>query len=289
MRRPRAPRQTFLKAAAGTAFGGALVGVGGLLYTRKLEPENIEVTNVPLTLSRLAPSFDGYRIVHISDLHMDRWMTFERLKGIVGLVNERGPDLIAITGDFVTRTAEFDGEDLVTALGMLRAPDGVVAVLGNHDHQTDPALIRRLVREGDVYELDNDVRTLWRGGDALHLAGVDDFYMRKARLHDVLGELPEEGAAVLLAHEPDFADVSVPTGRFDLQLSGHSHGGQVLIPFYGAPYLPPYGRRYPGGLYRLDGMLLYTNRGLGMFPPRFRFLCRPEITVFTLRSPKGAG
>jgi predicted MPP superfamily phosphohydrolase len=134
----------------------------------------------------------------------------------------------------------------------------------------------------------NGFRTLRRGDDTLHLAGVDDLFARQARLHEVLTKLPVEGATILLAHEPDFADASASTGRFDLQLSGHSHGGQVRLPFIGAPYLPPYGRRYPCGLYELDGMLLYTNKGLGMFPPHVRFLCRPEITVFTLRAPERA-
>ena len=270
----------------GTVIGGTLMGISGLFYAREIAPENIEVVNMSLTLPRLTPSFDGYRVVQISDIHMDDWMTFDRLKGIVELVNEQEADLIAITGDFVTRSTKFNDEELVGALSMLRAPDGVVAVLGNHDHETDPALIRHLVRDGGVFEMRNGFRTLRRGGDVLHIAGVDDFLMCQARLYDILGELPEEGTAILLAHEPDFADVSAPTGRFDLQLSGHSHGGQVRLPLIGAPYLPPYGRRYPCGLYEVNGMLQYTNRGLGMFPPHVRFLCRPEITVFALRTPE---
>ncbi len=272
----------------GTAISGTLAGISVLFYAHKVAPENIEVTSVSLTLPRLASSFDGYRIVQISDIHMDDWMTFERLKDIMELVNEQRADLIAITGDFVTYSAKFDNEELIGALSMLRAPDGVIAVLGNHDHEIDPALIRRLIRKSGVLEVSNGFRTLRRGDDTLHLAGVDDLFARQARLHEVLTKLPVEGATILLAHEPDFADASASTGRFDLQLSGHSHGGQVRLPFIGAPYLPPYGRRYPCGLYELDGMLLYTNKGLGMFPPHVRFLCRPEITVFTLRAPERA-
>jgi predicted MPP superfamily phosphohydrolase len=213
-------------------------------------------------------------------------MTFERLKCLIELVNEQGADLIAITGDFVTYSAKFNDEELIGALSMLRASDGAVVVLGNHDHEVDPALIRNLVRKSGVFEVSNGVRILRHGDDTLHLAGVDALLARQARLHDVLKNLPREGAAILLAHEPDFADVSAPTGRFDLQLSGHSYVGQVRLPFIGAPYLPPYSRRYPCGPYEVDGMLLYTNRGLGMLPPHVRFLCRPEITVFTLRTPE---
>src|SRR3954468_594378 len=113
---------------------GALAGMGGLLYAHEVAPEKIEVANVSLTLPRLAPPFDGYRIVQISDLHMDDWMTFERLEGIVELGHGPGADLVAITGDFVTHLAKFNDQELAGALGMLHAPDGAVAVLGNHDH-----------------------------------------------------------------------------------------------------------------------------------------------------------
>jgi hypothetical protein len=117
----------------------------------------------------------------------------------------------------------------------------------------------------------------------LHLAGVDDVWESQDRLDLVLEALPDAGAAILLAHEPDFADVSAAAGRFDLQLSGHSHGGQVIFPLRGPLVLPRYARKYPIGLYQVGGMLQYTNRGLGMIPPRVRFNCRPEVTVFTLR------
>jgi predicted MPP superfamily phosphohydrolase len=121
-----------------------------------------------------------------------------------------------------------------------------------------------------------------RNGELLHFCGIDDHWERKDRLDLVLEDTPDEGAAILLAHEPDFADISVKSMRFDLQLSGHSHGGQVVLPFIGPPVLPLYGRKYPLGLYNIDPMYLYTNRGLGMVHPQVRFNCRPEITTFTL-------
>ena len=134
-----------------------------------------------------------------------------------------------------------------------------------------------------VVELNNDVYSLRQGDDWLHIAGVDDVRVNKARLDDVYKLLPEAGGAILLAHESDFADISSQKERFDLQLSGHSHGGQVVIPFYGPPILPYLGRKYPSGLYNVRGMWQYTNRGVGMIEPAIRFNCRPEITVLTLR------
>ena len=271
------------KKAAGVI--GATLVAGGLFYANKIEPQNVEVEPVSLVLPRLDKEFDGYRIVQISDIHMDGWMSFERLSGLMKLVNEQRPDLIAMTGDLVTAEAKRDDRELVDALSLLEAPDGAVAVLGNHDYIADENLVRRIIRDGGLTELSNDFVTLRRGAGTLHVAGVDDFYRRRARLDLILNRLPEDGAAVLLAHEPDFAEVSAPTGRFDLQLSGHTHGGQFRLPLVGPVMRPRVGRIYPGGLYNVDGMLQYTNRGLGMLKPYLRFNCRPEITVFTLLTP----
>ena len=256
------------------------------MYAREVEPRRLEVVRPELTLPRLAAAFDGYRIVQIGDLHLDDWSKPERLDRIAEMVNEERPDLVVVTGDFASYSARrLDTGSLVGALRRLSAPDGVLAILGNHDYLTDVKLIRRCIREAGLTELINEVVTLERGGSELHVAGIDDVMEGRSRLDLVLGELPEEGAAVLLAHEPDFADVAAATGRFDLQLSGHSHGGQVRVPVLGRAVLPPFSQRYTRGLHRVGGMLVYTNRGLGTVHARLRFGCRPEITALTLRSP----
>jgi predicted MPP superfamily phosphohydrolase len=272
------------KVAAATA----LLGAGGLIYAREVETRRVEIKHMMLTLPQLAPEFDGYRIVQIGDLHLDDWTRPERLRWITQTVNEQQPDLVTIMGDFASYSArELDTQRLVEALRLLSAHDGCVAILGNHDYLTDVSLVRSCIRESGVTELINDIRTLKRGDAALHIAGIDDVMEGRSRLDLVLEKLPEEGAAILLAHEPDFADVSAATGRFDLQLSGHSHGGQIGVPLLRRLVLPPFSQRYIRGLYEVGGMILYTNRGLGFVHLRLRFLCRPEITVFTLRSPSG--
>jgi predicted MPP superfamily phosphohydrolase len=252
-------------------------------YAHQFEPARIECTALSLRLPRLSPEFDGYRLVQMSDIHMNRFMTPERLNTLADLVNQQHPDLIALTGDFVTHNVGRHADDLIAGLRRLSAPDGVWAVLGNHDHWNGASYVESLLAEGHVTCLRNQVRTFSRAGALLHVAGVDDYWEDCARIDDVLAALPPDGAAILLAHEPDFADISAATGRFDLQLSGHTHGGQVVIPFLRPPVLPHYGRKYPSGLYRVGTMVQYTNRGVGMASPRFRFNCRPEITVFTLR------
>lgn len=266
--------------------GAAVVGAGGLVYAREVEPRRLEVVRLDLTLPRLASAFDGYRIAQIGDLHLDDWAKPARLHRIAEMVNAESPDLIAITGDFASYSARrLDTEKLVGALRRLRAPDGVLAILGNHDYLTDVKLIRRCIREAGLTELLNEAVTLGRDGSELHVAGIDDVMEGRSRLDLVLRDLPATGAAVLLAHEPDFADVAAATGRFDLQLSGHSHGGQVRVPLLGRAVLPPFSQRYTRGLHRVGGMLAYTNRGLGTVHARLRFGCRPEITALTLRAP----
>lgn len=265
-----------------TAVGSA----AGLGYAMGIEPRWIEVTRVSVSLPRLTQEFDGYRIVHISDLHMGDWITPAYLRGVVEMVNAEKADLIAITGDYVTRVYDDMAADLVPILNNLCSRDGVGWVLGNHDYWGGKGAgpVRYALEHCGMIDLNNKVHTIERGGAVLHIAGVDSARELMSRLDRVLAALPEEGAAILLAHEPDFADESAPTGRFDLQLSGHSHGGQVVIPLLGPPRLPPMGRKYPAGLYQVGEMALYTNRGIGMVGLPVRFLARPEITVLTLQT-----
>src|SRR5919112_3604339 len=224
-------RVTYRRTLLGVVLGALL---GGAVYARKVEPEDVEVVSVPLVLPRLDGRFDGYRIAQISDLHADDWMTPGRVLSLVGLVNAEEPDLVLITGDFATysrlRSKIRHVPDLVAPLKRLRTPDGSFAVLGNHDHKTNAQVVRRVLAASGVTELCNKVRTLRRGGVALHLCGVDSALEGVSRLGRVLERLPEGAATILLAHDPDVADEVAATGRFDLQLSGPSPGGQVGLP-----------------------------------------------------------
>lgn len=245
-------------------------------------PAWADVENIQVEMSGLAPAFDGYQIAQISDFHIGTWINRERLVQAIETVNSLQPDLVAITGDFVTYAPEQFSDDLVFALKKIKARDRVVAILGNHDHWTNPAIIRDVLRKARIIDLSNRVESIERAGQFLHIAGVDDYVESLDRLSDVLEALKPNGPAVLLAHEPDFAKISAPTGRFGLQLSGHSHGGQIVLPWIGAPFLPKFSRIYPRGRYQVENMVLYTNRGLGTGEIQLRLNCPPEITLFTL-------
>jgi uncharacterized protein len=254
----------------------------GIFYVHRVEPSWIEVRSVSMPLPHLAPAFSGYRVVQLSDIHADRWMTTDRIAKIVGQVNQLKPDLVVLTGDFVTHSAEEFSPNLA-ALSQLHSVDQTLAVMGNHDAWTNSTIVQSALEAAGVQVLNNQVAALQRKSAQLFIAGVDDVWAKRDRLDQVLAALPSEGAAILLAHEPDFAEQSAATGRFDLELSGHSHGGQVKLPFV-KRIVPPLAYNYPIGQYKVGNMIQYTNRGVGMSGLPLRFNCRPEITVFTLKS-----
>jgi predicted MPP superfamily phosphohydrolase len=280
-------RRDFLKLLKVGAIDLALLAAGGAGWSFLVEPNWIKVEHVNLELPRLGSEFSGIRIAQISDIHMGGWMNAERLQHIADLVKKQKPDLLFLTGDFLIghtfdTSSEEHIQDLIDILAPLAKSFPSFGILGNHDYWTNADAVREMMKASGITELSNSVVTITHGNQNLHLCGVDDIWERHARLDDVVDQLPDDSVAILLAHEPDFADVSAETGRFDLQVSGHSHGGQVVIPSYGPPILPYLGQKYPSGLYQVGNMLQYTNRGVGMIDPAVRFNCPPEITVFTL-------
>jgi len=267
-------------------FLGALVGWN---YIDKIEPDMIEITNVSLKLPRLPNAFSGFKLVQISDIHVGHWMTGERFEPIVEMVKELSPDLVAVTGDIILAYRGMPGDqpmlyEFSNILKNLADEYLTVAVLGNHDYRFNSVVVKDVLELAGVNVLMNSVFSLERHGEYFHIAGVDDVSKGYSNLDAVLAALPDEGGSMLLVHEPDFADISAATGRFDLQISGHSHGGQVVMPLIGPLVLPRLAKKYFSGLYKVKGMYQYTNRGLGMTFPSVRFNCRPEITVFTLES-----
>jgi len=253
------------------------------LRGRRFNPDDFEVVKVKINIPGLPILFQGYRIVQISDIHYGQWITADRLKGVIRLINKQEPDVVAITGDFVSYSGN-NVEDLIPALKEIRARDATVAVLGNHDYWLGAKRISSILSESKIIELNNDVYTVTREGKALHIAGVDSTTTKKNQLNKVLQKLPPNGPAILLVHEPDFADISSETRRFSLQLSGHSHGGQFVIPKLGTPFRGNSFRKYPHGRYQVGEMVQYTNRGLGTNAFWIRINCAPEITVIDLQA-----
>jgi predicted MPP superfamily phosphohydrolase len=215
------------------------------------------------------------------------------IRKAVDLVKGLAPDLVALTGDFVTvpalrkrdRAAAEHAVPCSELLAPLSSKTGVYAVLGNHDSHTDPEVVAEALSSRGIRVLRNEAVALERDGARIWLAGVGDVLTGFARLDATLKPIPDSEAVVLLAHEPDFADV-VARRSVDLQLSGHSHGGQVRLPLLGPPVLPELARKYPRGLRTVGRTMLYTNVGLGTIIVPIRVLVPPEVTMLRLRASR---
>ncbi len=269
-------------------FGYAVLGSGvaALItsqYSFRIETQWLQLERITIPVKHLGSSFDGFKIALLSDFHLYPHTEIELIQRAVDMANDLKPDLVALLGDYVLDEVDSIFE-LAPALARLNARHGVFSVLGNHDHWRGGRTVRRGLEESGLPVLNNSGLTLSRGKDRIYLAGLDDGWVRRSNLSQALEKQPQGVPTILLMHEPDFADTFSADGRISLQLSAHSHGGQVRFPGIGAPVLPPYGRRYDQGLYQVQDMWLYTNRGIGVTNPPVRFNCRPEVTEITLVS-----
>ena len=255
------------------------------LPEKYFNPDEVDVVEVDIELPNLGENFHNYRILNLCDIHLGQWITPEYLDDLIDYVNTLNYDLVTLTGDYVSYILDGYEEALEESFRKLKSQDGKFGVLGNHDHWTDAEKIRKIFKNSDIIDLSNHAVTLIRGDDKLNLGGVDSFTVYADDLNKVLAKLEEDAPTILLAHEPDFAQKSYQTGKIDLQISGHSHGGQFIIPkIETTPLRGNNFIRYPVGLYELGGMYQYTSRGLGTNSFRIRVNCKPEITIITLKT-----
>jgi len=243
----------------------------------------VRVRNLDLRVPDLPAPFDGYRIAQMSDLHVGSTCPISRVERWVRRVNGLGVDLVVLTGDYVTSGVRFHHE-IATALGELRAADGVFAVMGNHDYYGEGEPLMSLLREGGVRLLRNERASIVRAGAKLCLAGVDDAYTKRIDIPATLAGYRGDAPLLALAHDPrSFAELAA--GGAAIVLSGHTHWGQVAVPWLADRY--NYARligRYHAGSYRLGDAQLYVTPGLGTTGPPLRLGTWPEIAVLTLRA-----
>jgi len=253
------------------------------------EPNRPRIVTKDIALQRWPERLNGFTIALLSDFHYDPYFSVHPLRSAFGMVNALRSDLIVLAGDFVSVPTFGDSalgaapaEPCAQLLRQMQARHGLWAVLGNHDVFTDPDRVTSALRNAGIQVLSNQSIPIERDGARFWLGGVDDVLGRSADLDSTLHDVPADEAVVLLAHEPDYADY-VARYAVDLQLSGHSHGGQVRVPFIRPLYLPELARKYIWGLYKIGRLSLYTNPGLGTVGVPVRMNCPPEITLLTLR------
>ncbi len=281
-------RRKFLRLGAGMLV---TAGAAGAAYGGLVERRHLVVRRLEIPLARLPEAWDRVTIAQLSDLHYDPRWSAGVIRHAIDLVNGLKPDLIVLTGDYVTvpvhrvagQNLAQEIEPCAELLQNLTASQGVLGVLGNHDADSRPNHITETLQAAGIRMLRNAAFPLERGRARLWVVGLEDALAGTEDLALALQRVPPAEPSILLVHEPDFADVASQS-PVDLQLSGHSHGGQVRLPLLPPPYLPYMARKYPAGLYSVGSMKLYTNAGLGTIRVPIRLFAPPEITLFTLRA-----
>ena len=256
--------------------GTGSYGYGSLLERHRLTVERHEVS---VSLGTRAPR--KLRAVSLTDFHFDPLHEEDFIAECVKLTNGLQPDLVLLTGDYITSSSRRFG-DFAAVLGGLRPACGVFACLGNHDHWDHPERIAAALRRNQVEVLQNQHTRVACGGAQIILTGLQSAW----------GGMPDWGVAgrgvkpdervLALVHEPDFADTLSLDGRIAMQFSGHTHGGQIRLPGIGALRLPSWGKRYQAGFYDVRRLRLHVNRGVGTIRHHVRFLCPPEIACFDI-------
>lgn len=274
---------------------GACAAGGLALYSGEIDRHWTTITHRDIFLPGLSEAFDGFRVAQLSDIHLDEFTEPFYLRDAVADVNRLEPDAVFLTGDYVTHQfgtrkfsvgAAWQGAGILKGLNCKR----VYAILGNHDLLVGGNDVTAAFASNGIPMLVNSNLPLEREGARIWLAGLDDVLCGKPDLDGAMPEsirhLPHE-PIILLCHAPDYADqlLKHPAGKaVALMLSGHTHGGQVRLPFLPPLHVPDMGKIYVEGWFRLGTMQLYVNRGLGTVGVPFRLDCPPEISLFTLRA-----
>lgn len=284
--KPVLTRRQFLKLS-----GLAAAAVG--FYAGEIARHEIDIVQKTIVIPRLPEAFNGFRIVQVSDIHFREYTEPSFIKLVLHEVNSLKPDLVALTGDFVSYVPmarhmsipwAYECGELLKRIQCVQR----YAVLGNHDCIVNEAAAADALTTHGIPVLRNESIPIEREGKRVWLAGVTDSLEGSPR-SDFAKAFPRMARAdgepvILLAHEPDVAPVAAKHG-YDLMLSGHTHGGQVRIPLLPALQLPPLGEDYVEGHFQVGAMQLYVNRGIGTVGVPFRLNCPPEITVLTLTTP----
>ncbi|MGH9768010.1 MAG: metallophosphoesterase [Blastocatellia bacterium] len=261
-----------------------------ILRAAMIEPHQVEITHQRISIEKLPAEFHGFRIVQLSDVHHSPFIDEERISEAVRMANDLQPDLAVLTGDYISHSRDYI-PGCARALGRLRAAHGVFAVLGNHDHWTDGAMMRESLTDQGIRVLCNESARIEKGASFIHLAGVDDMMVRLDDLSKALEETNWGETRILLSHNPAIIREAARAG-VDLVLSGHTHGGQInwrlLIGRKDrktARWLRRPSRRLTRGHAQLGSTQLYVNRGLGTVVVPLRYGCPPEITLLEIVKP----
>ena len=257
-----------------------------VLWGFVIEPDRLVINDVAITMPRLPPAFADLKVAVVADLHVGSpHIDVEKLQQVVSTINGQNPDLILIAGDFVIQDVIgghfVEPEVIADKLRELHARLGVFAVLGNHDWWYDGERVMRALNGVGIRVLENDVVRIEQDGQSLWLIGLGDLWTRQPDIAGTLQKVSDDGPVIALTHNPDLFP-EMPS-RVSLTIAGHTHGGQVNLPFFGRRIVPSkYKERYAIGHIQENGHHLFVTPGIGtsMIPVRFRV--PPEVSILTL-------
>jgi len=263
-------------------------GTGVYYYARDIETRMLKITEHTIEHSLIPVGFDGCKIVQFSDTHLGFQYNLNQLEKLITKIDAYSPDIIFFTGDLMDAPNQYEHQSKIPPLlSSLKAPLGKFCVYGNHDHGGYGSdIFQSIMSQSGFTILQNDNRSVkLLDGSLIYIIGLDDAMLGKPNFEQALENIPDYSYKILLSHAPDLADQALFYG-IELQLSGHSHGGQIKIPFFGALVTPPFAEKYTEGFYEIKNhsqkLTLYVNRGIGTTRLPFRFLSHPELTVFQL-------
>jgi predicted MPP superfamily phosphohydrolase len=261
---------------------GAFILLGVLAYFAVVERQRLHHNTVEISIENLPRGFDGFKIILFSDLHFGFFCQPKDVSDLVSEVNFLSPDLICFAGDLTDkRSCQKRLEEVSQVLRQLRAPYGKYAVLGNHDYHTGAQRVVSVLKTSDFKVLLNSSSIIDKDNCRISISGLESALKGKADIEKTLAGIEEDILKILMVHEPDYADV-ICQHRVDLQLSGHSHGGQVCLPIVGPLRKTKLGKKYIEGICSLGKLQLITTKGVGTTILPMRFMCRAEIVVITL-------
>lgn len=275
-------RRSFLKKSGKLYLSLLAAGMITGTYSFKVERFWYQIKDVRLKIQNLPKTFEGWKIVQFSDIHLGFHYGIEDFQSVVRMINNLNPDIIFFTGDLI-QAGYMEPELSIPLLQALKVNrGGKWAVIGNHDYSAPDQVIEVLTRS-QFKVLKNTHDFIESNQQRLYIAGIDDVMYGSPNIAKAVEGLSDHECVLLLAHEPDIADES-SLHPIQAQFSGHSHGGQVRLPFYGPIIKQRLARKYEDGFYQVgtSKMPLYVNRGIGTTNLAIRFFCRPEITVFHL-------
>lgn len=263
--------------------GGLLLGGGLLLEGFVVEPRMVEIVETTVRVKGLAAGLQGFRICQITDVHHGGAISLEYIEKVVEEANNLAPDLVVLTGDYIDTGKKYMAP-AIEALSGLKARCGTIAILGNHDYIHARSYAEDVIASHGIPLLRNSHMYVEANGAALCVAGVADLLEDTPDAKEALKGVDPSIPRLLLSHHPDYAEDLPASERVDLVLSGHTHGGQVRLPFGLAPVVPSnYGQKYSGGLVRLSSATqVYVSRGIGVSLIPVRFNCPPELTLIKL-------